>query len=399
MEMLNPGILWGILAISAPIIIHFWHQKKGKVIEWAAMRWLLEMESHQTKGFFLKDILLLILRCLLILLLVFLLGKPILKSLTHSISTNTIHVIQANEQVSENFKFEIEKALKRGEKCIWISPNNTPLHSIHSMPHYPIADGKSIQKTLQRLEKEYSDASIHLYFLNTQVLKNIPKIYFSSPIFLHGIEYKQNTNIPFFEISDNQFVYRDTKGRLSLQATPPSRGVLKHKGNFNVLLETSDSREKAIIQSALQSISMIYGITFTIQEHESVNTKWDIIFKNKVGIKQINPEILYFLSNNSENKYYVAENIFIFPKALTPSDSPLVFEGQLPEYLLKKILKHYQMDEFLPEKSISDDELKHLFAQEASAKIHSQAWVSDIILLLFIILLSLERWLSIHKNI
>jgi hypothetical protein len=79
MEFINPLMLWGALAISIPIIVHFWNQKKGKIIEWATTQWLVENNLQQSSGIRLDNILLLILRCLLLLALCFFLSKPFLK--------------------------------------------------------------------------------------------------------------------------------------------------------------------------------------------------------------------------------------------------------------------------------------------------------------------------------
>ncbi len=397
--MLNPGILWGILAISAPIIIHFWHQKKGKVIDWAAMRWLLEIENSQSKGFRLKELFLLFLRCLLILLLVLMLGKPFFQSLKHANTSKTIHLVQANKQITENFKFEIEKALKNGEKCLWISPNNIPLMALSPMPNYPVADGKAIQKSIQLVENQLSNATIHLYFLNTQALKNIPKIYSSTQVSLHNIEDKQKKRLSFFETSDKKYIYRDSEGKLSSQLKPPPIGMRKHRGDFRVLIETSNQEEKEIIRLALRAISSTYGMAFSIEENGLNKEKWDIVFKNGGIIGKKSPEILYFLSNFIEYRHDFEENTVVFRKSILPSDYPFVFEGKLPEFLLEKILNHFEMNDFGAEKSISNSELKGLFATETLSGRFNQAWITDVLLLLFIVVLSLERWLSIQKNL
>ena len=87
LELLNPLMLWGALAISIPIVIHFWHQKKGKIIAWAATSWLIEKNLQQARGLRLDNWVLLLLRCILLL--------------------------QTNDLIVDNFKFEIENALQK----------------------------------------------------------------------------------------------------------------------------------------------------------------------------------------------------------------------------------------------------------------------------------------------
>jgi hypothetical protein len=65
-EFLNPLLLGGLAAVSAPIIIHLLHRRKVKVIDWGAMRFLLEMMARSRRRLFLEELLLLLLRALII---------------------------------------------------------------------------------------------------------------------------------------------------------------------------------------------------------------------------------------------------------------------------------------------------------------------------------------------
>jgi hypothetical protein len=51
MELINPNILWGLAAIAAPILIHFWNQKQARNVDWAAMKWLVETQKLKAKGY------------------------------------------------------------------------------------------------------------------------------------------------------------------------------------------------------------------------------------------------------------------------------------------------------------------------------------------------------------
>ncbi len=69
MVFLQPVMFWGALAIVIPIIIHFWYQKKGETIAWAATQWLTDKTNLQHRGIRLDEVPLLLVRCLLIILL------------------------------------------------------------------------------------------------------------------------------------------------------------------------------------------------------------------------------------------------------------------------------------------------------------------------------------------
>ena len=79
MSFLNPWLLLAALGISLPILAHLLNRFQVQRTDWAAMRFLdrsVRVRSRQLK---LRDLLLLILRCLALLLLVFALARPIWK--------------------------------------------------------------------------------------------------------------------------------------------------------------------------------------------------------------------------------------------------------------------------------------------------------------------------------
>jgi hypothetical protein len=76
MSFLNPFLLLATLGIALPILAHLLNRQQVKRTDWAAMQFLnrnLRVRSRQLR---LRDILLLILRCLALLLLVFALARP-----------------------------------------------------------------------------------------------------------------------------------------------------------------------------------------------------------------------------------------------------------------------------------------------------------------------------------
>jgi hypothetical protein len=77
MSFLNPWLLLAALGISLPILAHLLNRFQVQHTDWAAMRFLdrsVRVRSRQLK---LRDLLLLILRCLALLLLVFALSRPV----------------------------------------------------------------------------------------------------------------------------------------------------------------------------------------------------------------------------------------------------------------------------------------------------------------------------------
>ncbi len=70
MTFLNPAVLLGLAAIAIPILIHLFHRRKARPVEWGAMRFLLSSLASRTRRILLEELLLMVLRCLLIVLLV-----------------------------------------------------------------------------------------------------------------------------------------------------------------------------------------------------------------------------------------------------------------------------------------------------------------------------------------
>lgn len=69
MDFLNPYLLWGLLGISVPIVIHLLNRFRYRQIDWAAMELLRRALVTRSRRLRLEDLLLLLLRCVAVLLL------------------------------------------------------------------------------------------------------------------------------------------------------------------------------------------------------------------------------------------------------------------------------------------------------------------------------------------
>ena len=75
----NPLALWGLALASAPIIIHLLNRRRFKVVEWAAMEFLLASSRKNYRRIRIEQLLLLALRVLLIVVLVLLVARPVVR--------------------------------------------------------------------------------------------------------------------------------------------------------------------------------------------------------------------------------------------------------------------------------------------------------------------------------
>jgi hypothetical protein len=80
-QFLHPIGLLALAGLIVPLIIHLWNVKQGKTIKIGSIALLGESSRASSKSFKLNDWLLLVLRCLLLVLLAFILAQPYLKKI------------------------------------------------------------------------------------------------------------------------------------------------------------------------------------------------------------------------------------------------------------------------------------------------------------------------------
>jgi len=76
MPFVHPGTFWaGLGAASVPVIIHLLNRRRFKVLDWAAMRFIVESVRKNRRRIRLEELLLLLLRCLAVVLLAVAVGR------------------------------------------------------------------------------------------------------------------------------------------------------------------------------------------------------------------------------------------------------------------------------------------------------------------------------------
>ncbi len=79
--LFNPAMFWvGLAAILSPILIHLLNKRRFKIVDWAAMDFLLDADKKNRRRVRLENFILLLLRCLAMLLLGLMLARPFLPS-------------------------------------------------------------------------------------------------------------------------------------------------------------------------------------------------------------------------------------------------------------------------------------------------------------------------------
>jgi hypothetical protein len=128
MGFLNPLLLFGLAAVSVPIIIHLLNRRKFQKVVWAAMRFIQTSVERNQRRMRVEDMILLALRCLLLALLAFALARPALQSASSDLfgQTKVTGVIivdnSASMGMSDGTMTRLEKARKAAEQALDTMP-------------------------------------------------------------------------------------------------------------------------------------------------------------------------------------------------------------------------------------------------------------------------------------
>ncbi|MDQ0967161.1 hypothetical protein QFZ20_002564 [Flavobacterium sp. W4I14] len=116
MQFLYPIGLLAIAGLIIPLIIHLWNVKQGKTVKIGSIALLGESSRASSKSFKINDCLLLVLRCLLLILLAFLLAQPYLKKITPGSNKNGWILVDKAmlPQVFKTHNKTIDSLIKQG---------------------------------------------------------------------------------------------------------------------------------------------------------------------------------------------------------------------------------------------------------------------------------------------
>jgi len=353
MEFLNPGILWGALAVGLPVLLHFWHQKRGEELPWAASRWLSDVVLQKSRGMRLENLLLLLLRCLLLILLVLCLSEPLLKRVADK--QEKIHWIQPKKEVVENFRFELEEAGKRGEKRFWFT--GEPVTDLASLP-----DGKHTD--LQAgINKVKITGKTEIYLAGTDDFTRFIQVYLPAPYTLHTV--KPVSGQPGGE-------------RLNT-------GIKERELPVKVLLESGEESTPA----ALRAITEAYGIRFEVDDQRRPGRVYDLAFTHRPD-SSARVNLVSGAAALPVEQTVTGRTVRWFNELLNPESSDAVFNGELPEIILDALMPQ------APAETLSTQQLRNKFAERQASQAGGP--FPAVILILFVLTLSAERWLAIQKN-
>ncbi len=394
MQFLQPALLWGALAIVLPIALHFWHQKKGKEIAWAATRFLFEKNQQSRRGLRLDQLLLLALRCLMLLTLAFLLSEPVFKNKNTAEILQKIHLVQPDAFVVSNYRFELERARENGEAIYWLTPDLRPADETSQLP----AAGSNftpvlLQNSINRAARE--GAELHLYLKNKRPAYPLPFIQTPADFQLHASADTLSKGLHNYRlVGNNQKLYVNTNNRLATAAEDPTVAFAAQpvgQGTFKVHLDLKNPLERKTAEAALRAFGEVYGLEVAMDENTAGSP--DLVIGENAPVAP-NPTTLYIVALQAGLSAY--PNVVYSPESLTPQTSPLVADGQLPEWLGQRILEHWEIKgDPVPWRR---GELSTLFQPTAQPTGNPAAPTQRIIFIILLVLVILERIIALTRN-
>ncbi|GAB4019024.1 BatA domain-containing protein [Spirosoma koreense] len=396
MQFIEPVYLWGVLAIVIPVVVHFWHQKQGKPLPWAATQWLTEKQQQQSRGFRFDNLPLLLVRCLLLILLALLLAQPILNALTKAPVIQKVHLVQPNASVASNFRFELTEAQKKGERVAWADAQLEPVGEQLSPSQTATAFGPlGLQTAINQLDAKNTD--LHLYVTSSPDLATVPAITVPERFHLHPFVDSTRQPRAFLRIKDNKKLFINRTGKLTsssvLDPTLRFQSAAVASGPFPTLLSYRNERERQTVKAALAALMDVYALDLTLDENPVPNRQYRWVLTDHLP-KNPSSQTLYVVSGVEQPT--AGSNVIFTNETLTPQTSERTETGQLPEWLGEQLLRYYGLD--TNAQPLSQQDLKALFITSAKSGTPQQASLHDALLLGFIVILVLERWLALTKN-
>ncbi len=400
MEFVKPHFLWAALTVAIPILIHFWHQKRGQPLPWAASQWLSEKDQQPQRGLRFDNLLLLLLRCLALLALALLLSQPRFQEKKEAAVLQKIHLVQPDEFLADNFKFELESALKKGERVVWANPGTEPANSLSPLPAGADFSPLILQNSINRLAKP--GVEFHLYVLNEASLAGLPAMYVPAPFQLHAaLDSSRRPARGYLETAGGKRIFVNAANQLTAISTlPPALRFAARPaftGSLPVLLETRNPAERQTLRAALAALTDVYGLEFLIEEKRNPATSyiWELTGREP---PKPSPQTLYFVSGRVGNSE--AANVVFIGEILTPQTSERVATGQLPEWLGEALVRHFNLNPNA--QALSQRQLAALFVEQKNGadepKDGPRNTAQRALLLLVLGLVGAERGLALKKN-
>jgi hypothetical protein len=408
MELWKPIMLWGALTIALPILLHFWHQKRGTVLAWAATSWLLEKNQQQRRGFRLDNLLLLLLRCLILLLLALLLSQPVLRQQGTLAVGERVHLVQPDALLAENFRFELEEARRKGEEVYWIGPQPAAAADLRQVPASPAFQPGMIQTAINKVLRA-RPAELHLYLLNQSRLAEVPFVEVPADFQLHAVaDTSRRQPGKYLKTATGKFLLVNENNRLVLSTKLPPAArqeqPVGQQGTLRAQLDYADPAQQQTVEAALRALVEVYEVPLQIEKDTRPGYRPDWVLTDHYPGRP-EPATLYLVSDSvaagAQRTYRpgTLPQLLYQPEVFTPGTSERVSDGKLPEWLGELLVR--QLGLAAPAAPLTRQELEGLFVtadRQSTLSAPMDHSLSDVLVLVLLVLVGAERWMALRKN-
>lgn len=308
----QPQILWFLLALAIPVIVHLFQLRKFKPEFFTNVRLLKDLLSQTRKSSKLKKYLLLASRLGLLLALIFMFAQPFLKAKDSQFAQNELVFVvdnslsmQAKGTEGELFKRTLENILTQVPDDVPFSlyTNDDALHDIST---------KTSQKDIQQLNYSPNSFSLDKIFLrlsshNKQFSKDV--VVFTDGKNIKWPKVDDTSNVKFFA----QLLKSQDKNNCSIDSVYVSK-VSDNFYDINVKIKTFGDFEKELPVSLFNDNKIIAKAIFDINKNQEIT--FTIPKKTFNGYVEIDDQSLTF-----DNTYYFSIKNFEKNKIVSVGNS------------------------------------------------------------------------------
>lgn len=401
MKLANPIYLWSLLGLLVPIAIHLLSRKEGKVIKLGSIRHVQETSTQQFKGIRLNEWVLLLLRCALIIVL-----SLILSGLYIDRKNGKWLVVEDGTQKSERVRVMIDSLEKQGYETHWLS------NSFRSFKSSPGSSQLNYWSAIRQLGKQNLEEAVVFSFARMGKFKGnqyalpphikiIPVETHEKEFLLEAVQEKDSVNLRMGVTNPSSTYFYNRRVKFASDTIK-----VKQPQQIKIMLiaDAARIREKKILKAAVLAIDQVTSSSLVVTEKkpaeisDSDSADWyfwmtdEKLPKTSASVLQWNPASFDQLIEEIEVKRWILTQ-------------PLTEETALNENLMISLGSLLTTDSSLQKISAQHDQraLPELMAwpsiksNEAAIFTHSPG-LPSFLFILFVLLLSVERYLSYLKN-
>ncbi|MGW8256450.1 MAG: BatA domain-containing protein [Thermoguttaceae bacterium] len=120
LTFVHPFLLWGLLLVGLPVLIHLINMLRHRPVQWAAMEFLLASQKKRRRRILMKQLILLLLRMLVIAAVVLLAAQPLMNRQLSGMlgGAKTHHVILLDDSFSMSDRWDETSAFEQAKRVI-----------------------------------------------------------------------------------------------------------------------------------------------------------------------------------------------------------------------------------------------------------------------------------------